>query len=92
MPAQVDKDFAERIKGYGITTAEILYWLPDHTHILQSFICQGLDIHPRFPKLSGFLEFWEKEVEGKLHRVRVAHAQLIKPAEFSFAAGLYRHH
>ena len=27
--------------GYRITTAEILYWMPDHRHVLQSFVWQN---------------------------------------------------
>ena len=92
MPAEADKSFIEQLKGYSITTAEILYWMPDHRHILQSYIWQELDLHPRFPKLAGFLEFWEKNLDGKLHRVRVAHARLIKPAELSFVNKEFRLH
>ena len=47
---------------------------------------------PGFPDLTKFLDFWERNLEGKLHRVRVASAQLIKPAEFGFASGLYQLH
>jgi uncharacterized protein Usg len=82
MPAVVSGDFVKMVEGYGITTAKILYWMPDHKHILQTYVWQELDLHPRFPKLTGFLEFWENNLEGKLHRVKVAHARLIKPAEF----------
>ena len=35
---------------------------------------------------------WERNLEGKLHRVRVANAALIKPAEFKFSSGLYHLH
>jgi uncharacterized protein Usg len=88
----MDRNFVAQLNDYRITTAEILYWMPDHRHVLQSFVWQSLDLAPRFPKLTGFLEFWERNLEGKLHRVRVANAQLIKPAEFTFASGLYELH
>jgi uncharacterized protein Usg len=57
--------------------------------LLQSYVWQNLDLAPRFPHLTRFLDFWEQNLEGKLHRVRVASTQLIKPAEFGFANGLY---
>ncbi len=47
---------------------------------------------PRFPALTKFLDFWEHNLDGKVHRVRVANAQLIKPAEFRFSNGLYALH
>ena len=71
------------LKGFGLTTAEILYRLPDHPSLLQSFVWQDYDLQPRFPRLQGFLGFWETNLEGKLHKVRVAHSQLVKPAELT---------
>ena len=81
-----------RLCNYRLTTAEILYHLPDHPSVLQSFVWQHLDLAPRFPALAKFLDFWERNLEGKLHRVRVANTALIKPAEFKFASGLYHLH
>ena len=72
-----------QLRGYRLTTAEILYHLPDHPSVLQSFIWQNLDIAPRFPRLHGFLGFWEREIEGRLHSVRVCATRLLKPGEFS---------
>ena len=60
------------VKEYRITTAEILYHLPDHPEILQTYIWQDLDIAPEFPVLHKFLDFWARELDGKLHSVRVA--------------------
>jgi len=79
-----------RLLGYRLTTAEILYRMPDHPDILQSFIWQELDLAPRFPVLNKFLHFWETRIEGKLHSVRVAARGLIAPAELRLAAGEFR--
>jgi len=70
-----------RLNGYRLTTAEILYHLPDHPVMLQSFIWQEFDIAPRFPVLNKFLKFWTVSIEGKLHSVRVASRGLITDAE-----------
>ncbi|MBY0473412.1 usg protein [Patescibacteria group bacterium] len=85
----MDRQFIAQLNDYRITTAEILYWMPDHKHILQSFLWQDLDLAPKFPQLSKFLDFWANNLDGRVHRVRVASAQLIKPAEFGYASGLY---
>ena len=71
-----------QMQGYRLTTAEILYHLPDHPAVLQSFIWQQLDIAPRFPMLCRFLGFWEREIEGRLHSVRVASVGLISAADW----------
>ena len=87
-----DTDFLRQIEGFSLTTAEILYRLPDHPKLLQSYIWQDYDIAPRFPKLIDFLDFWESNLDGALYRVLVAHRRLIQPAEFSFVAGELRLH
>jgi len=73
---------ARQMKDYRLTTAEILYRLPDHPEILQTYIWQDLDIAPRFPVLHRFLDFWDRELDGKLHSVRVASASLIRRPSF----------
>lgn len=75
-------------ENYRLTTAEILYHMPDHYHLLQSYIWQELDLAPDFPVLKGFLEFWEKSLDGKLHSVKVASCEIIKPASFVTAKDL----
>lgn len=90
--AMIDRDFKRQLKGYSLTTAEILYRMPDHPAILQTFIWQDYDLAPRFPKLRGFLDFWSDNLDGALHRVRVAHKRLIKPQEFRFVDGEFRIH
>jgi uncharacterized protein Usg len=67
--------------GYGLTTAQILYRVPDHLQLLQEFVWQKYDTFPDFPVLGKFLAFWEEEIEGPIFSVTVAHARLIKPAE-----------
>jgi uncharacterized protein Usg len=65
------------MRDYRLTTAEILYHLPDHPGVLQSFVWQNLDLAPKFPELRKFLDFWSRELDGKLHSVRVGAADLI---------------
>ena len=51
------RDLELMIKDYRLTTAEILYHMPDHPSLLQTYVWQGLDIAPRFPVLHKFLAF-----------------------------------
>lgn len=74
-------DLALQLKDYRLTTAHIFYHLPDHPSLLQEFIWQHLDLAPKFPELEKFLKFWEKNLDGKLHSVRVSRCEIIKPAE-----------
>ena len=87
-----DRDFRAQLKGWSLTTAEILYHMPDHPGLLQSYIWQDYDLHPRFPRLKGFLDFWNCNLEGKLYRVTVAHTKLVRPAELKFVDSDFRLH
>lgn len=71
-----------QLYGYRLTTAEILYHMPDHPAVLQSYVWQDLDIAPKFPVLHRFLDFWGREIEGRLHSVRVVATTLIHPCEW----------
>jgi uncharacterized protein Usg len=87
-----DRDFRAQLAGFSLTTAEILYRLPDYPLLLQSFVWQDYDVHPRFPRLQHFLEFWARNLDGKLHSVKVAHKRLITPAELRLVDGELRLH
>lgn len=87
---RADKAFREQLAGFSLTTAEILYRLPDHPSLLQSFLWQDYDLSPRFPRLRGFLDYWQRNLDGPLYRIRVAHAGLISPAELRLVDGEFR--
>lgn len=85
-------EFRKMLEGYSLTTAEILYRMPDHPAILQSYIWQEYDLCPEFPALKKFLDFWIRTLEGPLFKVSVAHSRLIKPAELKTLDGEFRLH
>lgn len=70
-----------QLRGWRLTTAEILYRMPDHPSLLQTYVWQGLDKAPDFPRLRRFLDFWERRLDGRLHSVRVASCAAVKAAE-----------
>ena len=86
----VSRDFIRQLEGYGLTTARILYRMPDHPSLLQTYVWQDYDMAPTFPVLNRFLAFWRDKLEGPLHSVSVAHSKLIKPAELRLASGEFR--
>lgn len=70
-----------QLRGFRLTTAEILYHLPDHPSLLQSYTWQDYDLAPEFPALRRFLDFWRDRIEGRLHSVTVASTHLISAGE-----------
>ncbi|MFY7958902.1 MAG: usg protein [Elsteraceae bacterium] len=79
------------LADFRLTTAKILYRLPDHPDLLQSYVWQELDQAPKFPALKRFLDFWERNLEGKLHSVTVAHAGLMQPVQMRAVDAEYVH-
>ncbi|GBQ30767.1 usg protein [Gluconacetobacter sacchari] len=75
-----------QLNDYRLTTAEILYRLPDHPALLQAYIWQELDLAPSYPQLRRFLDFWTRSLEGRLHSVRVAQQAMIAPAALRHAS------
>ena len=76
-------DFERQLMGYGQLTVHIIYFLPDQPRILgPTFTIQMEDIAPWFPALRDYIEFWKREIEGRLHSVQIAHRHLIGPSEW----------
>jgi len=92
MDPMADRDFELQLKGYGLTTAKIHYRLPDHPALLQLYVWQDYDLAPAFPTLRGFLDYWQKALDGALHSVCVAHQGLIKPSEWRAVNGIIQIH
>jgi uncharacterized protein Usg len=88
--AAADHDIARQIHGQQLTTAEILYALPDHPLLLQTYVWQDYDLVPRFPVLQKFIKFWQRDIEGRLHRVTVSVREALtggpRSAKFTFYA------
>ena len=83
-----DRAFIAQLDGYGLTTAEICYYLPDHPSLLQLFAWQEYDAAPDFPVLFDFLAHWRREIEAQIQSVRIAHDKFIGPAEWRSVDGV----
>lgn len=74
-------EFEQQLKGGRLTTAEVLYYLPDHPRVIQSFMWQTIDLAPDYPRIQKFLEFWRREIDAVIHSVNVSAAGLVSPAK-----------
>ena len=86
------RDFLKQLQGYGLLTAEISYYMPDHPDLIQLFVWQEYDVAPQFPVLHDFLDHWRREIEAALHSVRIAHQHLIRPTEWRAVDGIISVH
>ncbi|MDX1782253.1 MAG: usg protein [Thalassovita sp.] len=80
------------LKGYGLTAAEFFDHMPDHVHVLNTFIWQDYDIAPDHPRLFEFIDFWQREIDGPLHSLRFNHRKMISPGEWRNVVGEFQIH
>lgn len=66
--------FRKLLVDFRLTTVEIIYRMPDYPDVLLTFIWQDYDLPPDFPRLQGFLEFWTRSLDGKIHSVYIMSA------------------
>jgi len=81
-----------RLHGYGDTIAKMYFRMPDYVHVLNEFVWTKLDLAPDFPVLFGFIEFWQREIDGPLHSVEFTHSKLIRPGTWRHVTHEFRIH
>jgi uncharacterized protein Usg len=90
--ATFGREQQEHLKCYGLTTAQMIYRMPDYRNVLNTFVWQDYDLAPDYPRLFDFIEFWQSEIEGPLHSVRFTHRKLIGPGEWQNVVGEFPIH
>lgn len=85
-------EFERRLNGATLLTAEVLYYMPDHPRLLQTYLWQMVDEAPRFPRLAHFLDHWRREISAVIHSVRVASGEPLTPPAWRKVDSLIRMH
>src|SRR5258708_1697879 len=88
----MSQDFQKQLKGYGLTTANILYRRPDHPRLLQTYVWQNYD-PAQISRICSF--FWNSggnRSKVSCIQVTVVDSRLIKPAEIKPVDGIFRLH
>ncbi|MBL3587314.1 usg protein [Rhodovulum sulfidophilum] len=78
------------LRGYGLTTAEFYYRMPDFRNVLNIFIWQDYDLAPDHPRLFRFIQFWQESIDGPLHSVRFTHRKRISSGEWRNVVAEFR--
>ena len=73
-------ELSRQLRGQRLTTAEVIYYMPDHPALLQRFMWQTLDLPPEFPRIYKFLDYWRREIDAVIHSVTCSAAGLVMPA------------
>ena len=80
------------LRGYGLTTAQLFYRMPDYKNVLNTFVWQEYDLAPDHPKLFEFIEFWQDTIEGPLHSVQYTHRKMLSSGEWQQIVGEFAVH
>jgi uncharacterized protein Usg len=91
MKDTTEDELSLRLRGWSMATAEVLYYMPDHPSLLQSFVWQTLDIAPQYPRMHRFLNFWRSEIDAVIHSVRLVSGETLAPARVTNAAVILHH-
>jgi len=84
------QDLVRQLTDWRQTTAEILYRMPDHPTLVQTFLWQDLDQwhdDPRltFPRLRKFCDWWNANLDGPIVQVRVGAVPIVGACELRHA-------
>lgn len=80
----------QQLQGRRLTTAEIVYHMPDHPGLLQEFLWQTLDQAPDFPRIRRFLDYWRREIDAVIHSVNISYVGTVAPARVRIAQDFSR--
>jgi uncharacterized protein Usg len=85
-------EFEAQLRGKRLTTAEVIYYMPDHPSLLQRFMWQTLDLAPDYPRIHQFLEFWRREIDAVIHSVNVTAVGEVRAPRVRIAGVISRLH
>ena len=59
------------IKKWTVATVQVVYYIPDHLHIVNEFMWQTEDQLPEYPRITRFLDYWDKHIDGPIKEVYI---------------------
>lgn len=54
-----------------LVTIQVIYHMPDYTHVLNEFVWQTHDTTPSFPRTHRFIDFWNHNIDGPINEALV---------------------
>jgi uncharacterized protein Usg len=59
------------IHKWTVATVQVVYYIPDYLHIVNEFVWQTDDQLPEYPRITRFLDYWDKNIEGPIKEVYI---------------------
>ena len=87
----VDSDNVAAYTVYGLVYMEGWQVNKNRLDLAKTLLDEANKRNPKFPALQRFLDFWERELEGPLYSVEVAHRRLLAPTDWRAVTELKLH-
>ena len=59
------------LQKWTVATVQVVYYIPDYLHIVNEFVCQTDDQLPEYPRITEFLNYWDKNIDGPIKEVYI---------------------
>ena len=54
------------IKKWTVASVQVVYYIPDYLHIVNEFVWQTEDQIDGYPRITKFLDYWDKNIDGPI--------------------------
>tara|TARA_B100000029_G_scaffold202097_1_gene200380 strand:+ start:638 stop:883 length:246 start_codon:yes stop_codon:yes gene_type:complete len=59
------------IRKWTVASVQVVYYIPDYLNLVNEFIWQTEDQLPEYPRITRFLDYWDKNIDGPIKEVYI---------------------
>ena len=59
------------LKKWTVASVQVVYYIPDYMNLVNEFIWQTEDQLPEYPRITRFLDYWDKNIDGPIKEVYI---------------------
>ena len=59
------------IRKWTVASVQVVYYIPDYLNIVNEFIWQTEDQLPEYPRITRFLDYWDKNIDVPIKEVYI---------------------
>lgn len=71
-------------EGYSTVCVNILYFMPDQRHLVNEFIWTTIDLKPKLPRVTRFIDYWHNRIEAKIKDIIITDVSTMYRIDHSF--------
>ena len=59
------------MKKWTVASVQVVYYIPDYMNLVNESIWQTEDQLPEYPRITRFLDYWDKNIDGPIKEVYI---------------------